>query len=236
MRALRPGCTLAVLAVVVAGCYREARRAEPVAAAPVEQAEPEPVGPAPIAIDVGEVEAVETTRPAEAVRPAAVERRLAFLVTGYGVEPKSGGPVERKAAALEAAVVDAIGRAVREMQRDPKRDRTPVEYKVTLAPGLNVFGQLVGGLPRTVVLLDRRGRVTELCARNGLLAHPPHDSKVVQQIFAATEGRLVLHGTRPADKPGRYAAEVGCYRKVERGSATRPAAGGAQPPVIATGR
>lgn len=192
--------------------------------------------PHAITINSGWVGAEGSAAVAEPTPAARPNRQFAFLVTGIGTEPKSGGAVERKAAALEAAVVDAIGRATREILRDPKTGRAPIEYKAALGPGLTVFGQLVSGAPRTVILFDRRGRIDELCAADGVLAHPPHDGRIIQRIFAAAQGKLVLQATRAGHKPGYHAADVAYYRKVGS-EATNPADRELpRQPIIATGR
>ncbi|MBN1344173.1 MAG: hypothetical protein JXQ73_15920 [Phycisphaerae bacterium] len=228
------------LSALSVGCGK--LRREPAAKAPVAQA-PAPIemdgppGPEPISIDLGQVgaegEKVEYLETKEKPWP---RRRFTFLVTGVGCESKKGSPVERKAAALEAAVVDAIGRAAREMLRNPSTGKAPVEYRMTLGPGLTVFGQLVQGQPQTAILLDHRGRIDELCARQGVLAHPPHGTKIIQQIFAATDGQLVLQATRQADTPGCYTADVGYYQKSKITLGTQPTSTREAKPVIATGR
>lgn len=244
-RAIRPSRALAVLVgISLTGCYREARHGAPIRPArshgpPQRVEDVEAVGPAmpeTIRIDRTLVGAVPSTRSAlPPVRPTP-RRRLAFQVTGFGVEPETGSPVERKNAALEAAVVDAMGRAAREIQRDPKTNRTPVEYRLRISPSLTIFGQLVSGAPQTVVMLTRRGRIIELCARNGVLAHPPHDTGVIQRVFAAADGWFVLHGTRATGEPGRYSASVGYYRANGASATSRSTSMPSELPAISVGQ
>jgi len=220
-------CLLSVMGLLP-GCQKESRVAlrvpptdEP---APTTAAAPIEINP----IQVGAEGKAEPVPPSEPVRPA---RRFVFLVTGIGVEPTTGSAIDRKSSAIEAAVVEAIGQAAREIQRDPKTGKAPIEYKLDMGSGLTVFGQLVRGAPQTVVLLDRHGRITELCSRSGVLAHPPHGSRTLQSIFAATNGQFVLQSTHPTDQPGQYGAKVGYYRKVD--PAMTQTAENSEPPVIA---
>ncbi len=237
MRSLgfRAGCVLILVAgALVAGCYREKRPPGPVSMSVPE--EPGPPAPKPIEVQVDQTagsKPVQFIEPFERPWPA---RRFTFLVTGFGAVPKSGGRVARRATALEAAVVDAIGRAAREMQRDAKTGKAPIEYELSLGEGLTVFGRLVGGSPQTAILLDRGRWHTELCACKGVLAHRPHDSAAIEEIFKAAGGKLVLHAARVSDKPGFYKADVGYYEAVEGGPATQPGKGAKKRPVIATGR
>jgi hypothetical protein len=229
------GCVVAAISVsVIPACLREAREIEPVPVA--EDLASTPAQPRAVQIDLHDAGTEVPIQPLETFEQPWPKRQFTFLVTGYGAEPRVGNAIERKTAALEAAVIDAIGRAVREMQRDPKTGRAPVEYKKDLSNGLTVFGQLVSGAPQTVVLLSHRGRAYELCARNGALMHPPHDSKIVQEIFAAAGGRLVLQATRATDRPGRYSADVGYYRQARADAGTRPATDKKNRSIIATGR
>lgn len=228
-----PACCIATVLVggLVPGCGLARRKPDP---APIAQVEPAPVTRAnSVEIDMSRIGAEQSGPLPVPDEPLGRATQLAFLATGFGVEPRSGNPVERKSSALEAAVIDAIGRAVRELQRDPKTDKRPVEYTFDVGPNLTVFGQLVSGAPRTVVLMDDRGRITELAARDGMLAHPPHDARVIQQIFAATEGRLVLNATGATDRPRRYRAEVGVYRAPT--ATSKPNVEPAERPVIDRG-
>lgn len=177
-----------------------------------------PTVPNAVKVDKNRTVAAPKRSPTTNTKSPSPKRHLAFQVTGYGVEPRVGDAGYRKNSALEAAVIDAIGRVAREIQRDPKSNRTQVEYKLRLSPGLTVFGQLVSGAPQTVLMLNRHGRITELCAGRGVLAHPPHDSELIQQVFAASQGRLALLGTKATRDSGRYAADVGYYRT----AGTRP--------------
>jgi len=219
---------------LIAGCYREKRQPGPVSVSSPE--EPGPPGPKPIEIKGDQTAGNKPVQFIEPFERPWPERRFTFLVTGFGAVPKSGGRVARRAAALEAAVVDAIGRAAREMQRDAKTGKAPIEYELGLGEGLTVFGRLVGGSPQTVILLDRGKWHTELCACKGVLAHRPHDSAAVEEIFKAAGGKLVLHAARASDKPGFYKADVGYYEAVEGGPTTQPGKGAKKRPVIATGR
>lgn len=198
----------------------------------VSPAEPGPPAAPAIEIDQNVIGAEAQPQPIETFEKPLPDRRFAFLVTGYGVESKSSNPVERKSAAIEAAIVEAVGLALREMQRDPQTGRVPIEYKLSPGSGLTVFGQLVGGTPQTVILFERKGRDVELCARAGVLAHPPHDAKIIQEIFAATQGRLVLQATRATDQPGRYSADVGCYHTTDSGPATSSTERSGRGPIV----
>jgi hypothetical protein len=241
-RRLRTLSAWALVLVLPAGCYQERKAIKPVAQQPQSQPGPQtvkverpgPAAPTPIEvtpIQIGAEGRIEPMGPFQQPEPA---RRFSFLVTGFGVEPPGGNPVDRKAAAIEAAIVDALGQAVREAQRDPKTGRAPIEYKMDLGPGLTIYGQLVGGAPQTVIVLDRRGRTYEFCSRSGVLAHPPYDARVVQQVFAATQGRFVLQATRATEEPGRYSADVGYYQKVGPATNSQPASRQTERPIIAT--
>ncbi len=242
-----------VAALALAGCYNE-KRPEPVTsttqsadgqglvvaespditkALDVPSASPTPVGPEYVI----QLDTEGQNLPAEEPE-RDTGQRLAFVVTGVGREPEKGAVMERRAAAFEAAVVEAIGRAAREIQRDPKTGRSPVEFQMRLGEGLTVFGLLVGGGPRTVVLLDRRGREFELCSTKGVLAHPPHDNRIIQHVFAAAGGRLVLHKTEHDVNSRSCKADVGVYATHEAGVAASQTVVGRKPtdtrPVIAT--
>lgn len=218
-----------IAAVALAGCFQDARR-EPVSTTTqsadaqglVVAESPDitkgldtsatpsaPVGPEYVIRFDTDTEALPADDATKLARNA--QPQLAFVVTGVGSEPEKGTVMERRAAAFEAAIIEAIGRAVREMQRDPKTGRSPVEFQAPIAPGLTVFGQLVGGAPRTVVLLDQRGREFELCSTKGVLAHPPHDNRIIQHVFEAAGGRLVLHKTEHNVSSRSCKADVGVY-------------------------
>ncbi len=250
LRAIAFGVFILSAAGVIVGCMRESRREEPTVQASSTQEIPQealpkplrtqtpyeprvenvgPMPPEPILIDLKKLTDA-AGKPIDLFEKPWPKRQFTFLVTGIGKAPKEGDPLRRKASAIEAAVVDAIGRACREILRDPKTGRAPVEYKHTLAEGLIVFGQLVSGRPQTVVLLDHRGRIYELCSREGILAHPPHDAKIIKQIFQATDGTLVLQATRPTEKTGVFRADVGFYRQASDTPADQD-----KRPVIATG-
>ncbi len=238
-RTLRRVCAFAIASALLAtGCYREHRASPAVDLSETEAAE----HPKADAIRLSRTQVGAEVRPEADVQPApeapAVKRELLFVVTGFGETPETGGLLERRAAAVEAAVVDALGRAIRQKRRDPKTGTMSPEYRVELSPRLIVVGQLVRGAFQTAIRLtvDRAGKSHdyELCVLNGVLAEPPHDRAIIDEIFQAAGGEFVLQSTGPTPEPGRYRAEVACYRVLPPTAATQTAV--KSPPIIATGR
>jgi hypothetical protein len=144
-------------------------------------------------------------------------RTLAFEMSGAGKMPESGASPERRAAANQAAIIEAFCKAVIEARKATGRPGS--DFAVDFGPRLKVSRMAVDGGYESRVTLVSRGVETAFVVRNGQLQHEAHDFRQVQQIFDATDGEFSLLGTDWSPVKGECVATVARYTPAELNSA-----------------
>jgi len=159
----------------------------------------------------------------EAVEPRiAMPRQLAFEVSGVARSAPAGASQEQRAAARQAAVIEAFGKALIEARRS--RGQPASDFTAKLGPRLTVIHRKVGTGDEIEVRLIARGVQKVFVVRDGVLQHLPHDVSLVRKIFDETNGEFSLLPADEAARPGVCIAKVGCYVPMALNSAL---AGGA---------
>ncbi|HVP10741.1 MAG TPA: hypothetical protein VMV94_06070 [Phycisphaerae bacterium] len=136
-------------------------------------------------------------------------RTLAFAMTGAGKMPETGASPERRAAANQAAIIEAFCKAVVEARKTTGQPGS--SFTADFGPRLRVARVAVGGGYEDRVTLVSRGVETTFVVRDGKLQHEPHDLRQVQQIFDATNGEFSLLGTDWSPVKGECVATVARY-------------------------
>lgn len=139
----------------------------------------------------------------------AMPRRLAFEVSGTARAAPAGASQEQRAAAHQAAIIDAFGKALIEARRS--RGQSVSGFTAKLGPRLTVVHRKVGTGDEIEVRLIARGIQKVFVVRDGVLQHLPHDVSLVRKIFDESNGEFSL---LPADRAVRTdvcVAKVGCY-------------------------
>ena len=147
----------------------------------------------------------------------AVPRRLAFEVSGTARSAPAGASQEQRAAARQAAIIDAFGKALIEARRS--RGQPVSDFTAKLGPRLTVIHRTVGTGDEIEVRLIARGVQKVFVVRDGVLQHLPHDVSMVRKIFDESNGEFSL---LPADQAARSdvcVAKVGCYVPMALGGA-----------------
>lgn len=146
----------------------------------------------------------------EAVEPrVAMPRKLAFEVSGTARSAPAGASQEQRAAARQAAIIDAFGKALIEARRS--RGQPVSDFTAKLGPRLTVIHRTIGTGSEFEVRLIARGVQKVFVVRNGVLQHLPHDAGLVRKVFEETNGEFSL---LPADQIASSdvcVAKVGCY-------------------------
>lgn len=139
-----------------------------------------------------------------------VPRELMCVVSGSAELDSALQRSDARSSAAQAAIVDALFRAVLET-RDPGGDASVEQaFRVGTRLSLNRLA-LEGGGHEIRIAVTSAGSTTEFVTRGGRLQHPPHDLSLVHAMFDAAEGDFALLGAVP-DPGGRfYEAEVACY-------------------------
>ncbi|MBX3395877.1 MAG: hypothetical protein KF841_10970 [Phycisphaerae bacterium] len=162
-----------------------------------------------VRIDAGENGAASPARSASADAHAdRTPRALMFEVSGVALLPSDNAGQEQWAAAREAAVLDALAKAIMESRRGA--GLSDDNFVEKLSPKLTASRRVsVDGDEFEIRLIDR-GMERLFVMRDGILLHPPHDFALVRRIFTETGGAFSL---LPADMSptNRYVARVGCY-------------------------
>ena len=148
---------------------------------------------------------------------AAMPRTLSFEMAGFARAPDSREPQEERSAAAQAAIIDALGKALIEARRS--RGQPDSDFTAQLGPRLTVHHCRVNGGYQVEVTLVARGVETSFVVRDGVLQHPPRDLKLIQRIFYETNGEFSLLGTEWLPESKMYVAKVGCYLPAGLGEA-----------------
>ena len=137
-------------------------------------------------------------------------RKLTFTVAGFAQRPSAGASQEERAAAAQAAVLDAFCNAVIEARRT--RGQSTSGFVEKLSDRLTLIHRSVDEGSEIEIRLRSHGIDEVISVRAGVLQHPPRDFELVRDIFAETGGAFAL---LPIDASvrlgGRYMARVGCY-------------------------
>ncbi len=136
-------------------------------------------------------------------------RTLSFQMTGRAEPADTGATTERRAAAVQAAIMDSLCQAVIEARRT--RGRSTHDFTAELGPRLRVSHRTVNSGGEVQVTLIAQGTQTTWIVRDKQLQHPAHDLQLVRQVFEETNGEFSLLGTNWEASRGEYVATVGCY-------------------------
>ncbi len=139
----------------------------------------------------------------------AIRRRLAFEVSGMAPTAPAGASHEQRAAARQAAIIDAFGKALIEARRS--RGQSVADFTAKLGRRLTVVHRTVGTGDEIEVRLIARGVQKVFIARDGVLQHLPHDVSLVRKIFDESNGEFSLLPADEAVRSDVCVAKVGCY-------------------------
>jgi hypothetical protein len=169
--------------------------------------------------------AVQRSRSREDTPPIS-PRALAFEMTGFAKPAEPASLQEHRAAARQAAIIDALCKALLETRH--LQGIAATDFTAELSPRLKVaYSKTAAGYKARITLVSR-GVETAFEVRDGRLQHPPHDLRLVQQIFEETNGEFALLGADWSVARGGYVATVGCYCSRESESAPTEQAAAAQ--------
>ncbi|MFQ5411790.1 MAG: hypothetical protein ACE5EC_05815, partial [Phycisphaerae bacterium] len=136
-------------------------------------------------------------------------RRLSFEVVGFSRRPGRGASQEARAAARQAAIVDAFARALIETRRS--RGQSDSNFTAKLGRRLSVIHRTLDTGYEVEVRLIAGGVEKKFIVRNGVLQHLPHDFKLIHRMFAETRGEFSLLPTPPETGSDVQVAKVGSY-------------------------
>lgn len=170
-----------------------------------------------ITLDQGDNGAVAASNRAGGAEHAVMARTLSFEMAGFSRRPATGDQREQRAAATQAAIIDALCKALIEARRD--RGQTDADFTARLGPRLTVTHCTTNDGDEVHIELISRGVETTFAIRDGRLQHPPHDLKLIHRIFEETNGEFSLFGTDWSADTGTCVATVGCYLPAGLGAA-----------------
>lgn len=136
-------------------------------------------------------------------------RTFAFEMTGIGKMSRVESSAEDRAAAAQAAIIEALCNALMESRGADPRSASP--FVAEFGPRLKVTRNVTPDGVRTSVRLVARGIETLFVAIDGRLQHEPHNLRLVQQIFEATNGEFSLLATAWPLAAGESVATVAHY-------------------------
>ncbi len=170
-----------------------------------------------IDIDQGRNGAVDATQRAARDERHAIPRTLSFEMAGFGhLDPDADTP-EQRASAGQAAILDALCRAMIEARRS--RGRPDSDFIARLGPRLTISHCSTDEGYDVEVNLICRGVETTFLVRNGILQHPPRNLKLIHRIFEETNGEFSILGTDWSPSTRTCVAKVGCYVPMGLGEA-----------------
>ncbi len=140
---------------------------------------------------------------------SAGPRDLTFEMAGFSRLAESSDAQEQRAAALQAAIIDAFSKALIEARRS--RGQSDADFIARLGPRLTVTHCSTGDGYEVQVELIARGAETTFVIRNGQMQHPPRDLQAIHRIFEETNGEFSLLGTEWSPEADVCVATVGCY-------------------------
>jgi len=143
--------------------------------------------------------------------PRSVQRSLAFEVTGFAPNAAAGSNgSDQKAAVTQAAVIDGLAQAVIESRRN--HGQPTADFTVKISPRLTLTHRQIGNGYEVEATLVARGVDTTFVVKNGVLQHPPHELKLLRQLFDESRGEFELLATRW--ESGGCQSRVACYEPV----------------------
>lgn len=147
----------------------------------------------------------------------ATPRTLSFEMAGFAHESDTGDAQERRAAATQAAIIDAFCEALIESRRT--HGLSTENFTAKPGPRLTITHCTTDDGHEIQIDLVSQGRETRFVVRHGQLQHPPRDLAMVHQIFRETDGDFCLLGTDWSGPSGTCLARVGCYTPAALGEA-----------------
>ena len=137
---------------------------------------------------------------------------LICLVTGHGAEPDIGNASQRRRAAIQAAIVDALRHAA-----EIRDDFVSVENgmrSVALSPHLTLRCTEHGS--RMTLEHDDHGRTHRIEVVDSRLTHPPLRDDLVHHLLEGATNEVRLVHTGPSSDHTSYQATLACYRNMPR--------------------
>lgn len=139
----------------------------------------------------------------------AMPRSLSFEMAAFAHPGGEADAQERRAAATQAAVVNAFCDALIEARRS--RGQPDADFTARLGPRLTVTHCTTADGPEVRIDLVSRGVETTFSVLNGALQHPPRDLSLLHRIFEETHGEFALLGTEWFPGTDLCIARVGYY-------------------------
>ena len=139
----------------------------------------------------------------------APPRELAFSVVGSAPGTEAPSSIEAKAAASQAAILDAFANALREARKS--RGQSTSDFTARFGPRLTVTDRTLGNSREFTVCLKHRGVDNTITVRDGALQQPPVDFRLIRRVFDETNGEFSLLDTDASSRDGVVLATVGCY-------------------------
>ncbi len=146
-----------------------------------------------------------------------LQRPLSFVMTGSAPFAAGDSTTDSRAAATQAAVIDALFAAVVENRRDA--GESIVNFTQHLGPRVSLTHLSLEGRDEIRVKLASTRGESEFVVRDGVLTHPPYDFETLRRVFEATDGEFSLLETRRDALQKSITARVGCYGSVTTGTA-----------------
>ena len=137
------------------------------------------------------------------------QREFAFSVVGSAPVSTTLLSPEGRSAASQAAIIEALGSAIRETRK--ARGRSTTDFTAKIGDRLTFTQKTDGDSRESTVCLTYRGVENTIVVRDGVLRQPPVDFRLIRQLFAETNGEFSLLGTDRTSPDGIVLATVGCY-------------------------
>lgn len=140
-------------------------------------------------------------------------RKLAFEMTGFAAPPQSDFYPADRSGIRQAAIIDALARALIEARR--ARGQTTSNFTAKIGSNLTISQRNIGKGSEVNLVLMYRGEEINFHVVNGVLKSPPQDLQVIQRIFDQTNGEFALLGVGCSTQSRSCMARVGGYMPVE---------------------
>lgn len=138
-----------------------------------------------------------------------LQREFAFSVVGSAPVSTTLLSPEGRSAASQAAIIEALGSAIRETRK--ARGRSTTDFTARIGDRLTFTQKTDGDSTESTVCLTYRGVENTIIVRDGVLRQPPVDFRLIRQLFEETNGEFSLLGTDRTSPDGIVLATVGCY-------------------------
>ncbi len=202
IRVLLPTAVVFSLAPSLGGCGGAGRSGQPVA-----ETEAPPQDFYAVRIDrTADASAAADSTDAPRTPPP---REFLSQLAGVGRAPADNRGPDGRAAAREAAIIEAFFKALIETRRSSTE--STAGFVVDLSDRLQAARGIEQGVEVLELRLLSRGAETVFQVRGGVLQHPAHDFELICQVFAETQGRYSLISAERLDSPRNYVARVACY-------------------------